>query len=67
MKALSEKYTLDKFVHREISISEVESDYNHLSTITGEIYANLAQIRSRRGGGDNGHIGDFMRPTLYAT
>ena len=67
MKALSEKDILDKFVHRELTISEEESDYTHLSIITGEIYANLAQLWSRRGGGNNGHIGDFMRPTLYAT
>ena len=67
MKVLSEKDILDKFVHRELTISEEESDYTHLSIITGEIYANLAQLWSRRGGGNNGHIGDFMRPTLYAT
>ena len=66
MKALSEKDIPDKFVHRELTISKTESDYTHLSTIKGEIYANLEHIWSRRGGGDNGHIGDFMRPTLYA-
>ena len=63
-KALDEKDILDKMTYSELTSSKSELDYTHLSTIIGELYSNLTLIYSISGGGQFGHIGVCMRPTL---
>lgn len=67
--ALSTKDIINKLIHPELTRANDEPDYAilQLQEIFGKIYANAAEIPSKLGGGNHGHLGSVMTPTLYAT
>ena len=66
---MSKTLTVDeitaKFRIKKLTRIEVEPTYEAISRLSQELYTNAATLARPLGGGQHGHIGMVMKPSLY--